>query len=285
MKCLKLLCFILTIPLFIHHTQAQDGEPDNRPVLDPWSTGLLIDNHTPLTPWAKSLEFIIHHRFGKIEDFSDLFGIYAPSNIRLGLNYGVTDNLMVGFGTEKNNKLQDFQVKWTPIRQTRSGNIPVSLSVYGNFAIDARNKEVFGENYAFTNRFSYFSQLIIARKFGNRASVLLAPSFSHFNAADSLWDHDKIGISLGTRIRVYNQISFIAEYDQPLHIESIREYRDPILSKPNVAFGFEIGTPTHAFQVFAAPWSEIVPQKNFAFNQNDFTKGDFRLGFNIIARF
>jgi len=49
---------------------------------------------------------------GKIKDIKDLFGIYAASNIRLGLNYSLMDDLMIGFGTTKDQKLQDFRVKY-----------------------------------------------------------------------------------------------------------------------------------------------------------------------------
>jgi hypothetical protein len=54
-----------------------------------------------------------------------LYGIYAPSNIRLGFNYGITSKLTVGFGTEKNNKMQEFLLKYAILSQNRGGTIPV----------------------------------------------------------------------------------------------------------------------------------------------------------------
>lgn len=283
---LKKLFLLTSLFLFLfgHLAIAQEAEEDDRPVFDPYACGRLVDNQTVVNPYGKTFEVIIQHRFGEIEEINDLFGIYAPSNIRLGVNYGITDNIMVGFGTEKNNKLQDFQGKWTFLQQTTSGRIPVSVAAYGNMAIDARDDEVFGQNYAFTNRLSYFAQVIISRKFSDRISLLVAPSFSHVNAADSLIDHDKIGISVGGRIKFYNEMSFIFEYDHPLHLEQIREYTDPFESKPNLALGIEIGTLTHAFQIYVAPFDKIVPQHNYIYNENDFTDGGMRFGFNIIAR-
>jgi len=263
---------------------AQEDEPDTRPVMDPFSAPILIDNQTTVTPWKGSFQYIIEHRFGKIEELSDLYGIYAPSNIRMGINYGLTENIMIGFGTEKNSKLQDFSAKWTPFEQTRSGNIPVSVSVYGNMAIDARADDAFGTEYKFTHRLSYFSQLIVSRKFGNWLTVQAAPSFSHFNSADSLVEHDIIGIYGGVRAKVTPQMAIVGEYHQPLKFENLMEYRNwEYPPEPGFSLGVEIGTATHAFQVFVASMEHLVPQKNYLYNYNE--PGDFRVGFNITVRF
>lgn len=262
---------------------AQD-EPDNRPVLDPYASPTLIDNPTTLTPWPGSFQYVIQHRFGVIEELSDLYGIYAPSNIRMGINYGITENIMVGFGTEKNNKLQDFSAKYRVLTQTRSGSMPVSVAVYGNMAVDARDEEVFGVNYKFTNRLSYFSQLIVSRKFSHWLTLHVAPSFSHVNAADSLIEHDIIGVHAGGRAVFRGTSAFIFEYHHPLLVEGIMEYREwHYEPQPSLALGVEFGTATHAFQVFVAPFEHLVPQKNYLFNYNEL--GDMRVGFNITVRF
>jgi hypothetical protein len=52
-----------------------------------------------------------------------------------------------------------------------------------------------------------------------------------------------------------------------------------------LALGFEVGTPTHCFQLFAANYDKITPQKNLANNLNDFTKGEILIGMNVIVRF
>ena len=72
---------------------------------------------------------------------SDLVGIWAPSNIRIGVSYAVHDRLTLGFGTSKFDVLQDFNWKVALLRQTRGNEMPVSVSYYGNFTIDADNKQ------------------------------------------------------------------------------------------------------------------------------------------------
>ena len=162
--------------------------------------------------------------------------------------------------------------------------MPVALAYYANVALDARNDEAFGENYAFTNRFSYFHQLIIARKFNDRLSVQLAPSYAHFNAVDTkLWDHDYLGVSAGARFKAFGEFSVIAEYDQAFSIKGGSEAENT--PKPNLLLGFEIGTPTHTFQLFAANYDKITPQKNLANNLNEFAEGEVLIGMNVLVRF
>lgn len=281
------LILILLAALFLgKYSIAQDNKPEDKPVRFAWNSELLIDNQSPLMQTEGTLQLVIHHRFGTFDNgLSDLYGIYAPSNIRLGLRYGIKDWLSLGIGTEKNNKMQDLNWKVKLLKQTRSGRMPVDLTYIGNVVVDARNETFFGTEYSFTNRLSYFHQIMVSRKISDRISAMLAASYTHFNFVDSVafpgMEHDKLGLSLGGRYNFYNEMSFIFEYDLPIDLKG--EEEEP--SKPNLGFGLEIGTSTHAFQVFMANYSQIINQKNIVFNKNDFTSGDWLLGFNIVVRF
>jgi hypothetical protein len=278
--------FIIVISvLFVKFSlfaQEQEKKKD-KPVRAPFESGILIDNQTVFIPVPKTLELIIEHRFGKMNNgISDLYGIYAPSNIRLGLNYSLNKKLMLGFGTSKDKKLQDFRLKWNVFEQTRQNTMPVAVTLYGNMAVDARNNEVFGNNYQFTNRLSYFAQIIIARKINHIFSVQIAPSFSHINTVDSLYEHDKLALSFSGRASTSPQSSIIFNYDLPLEIEGIYEHRQPAFKpKPNLGVGWEISTSTHAFQMFIGTAKWLVPQYNIMENANDWTSGDIMIGFNI----
>jgi len=277
----KLLLFVITFAC-IGNIYGQEEEED-KPERDAFEAPILIDNHTVVTPFKGGFEYEIHHRFGTVENgIDDLFGIYAPSNIRMGLNYGITDDIMVGFGTTKDSKLQDLQWKYTFLRQTRSKRIPVTLSYYGNVVLDATSSDNFGpeEDFKPIHRLSYLNQLIIAHRFNFRYSLQVAPSFIYYNAVQQGMKNANFGLHAGGRAKLFGSYSFIAEYDQLL--TSQEEGFEP---KPNLAFGIEIGTATHAFQIFAANYAGIIGQRNFMFNTNDFTEGEFLLGFNITVRF
>jgi len=295
LNTLKIAAVIL---LFAFSAQAfaQDEAtgPDRRPVKEVFNSSLLIDQQTNIGPYKGGLELIIHHRFGTMDKgFSDLIGIYASSNIRLGFNYGITERLSIGIGTERYNKFQDIYAKYLIFQQKRTG-MPISLSFLTQVGLDARNKEIFGKDSAFIGRFSYFNQLILSRKFSSKLSLQVAPSFSHFNAVDSTQWNDYLGISVGGRFKVYNEMSIIATYDQGFAImpnlsASSRAARkeDLIAPKPSFGLGLEIGSPTHCFMVFASNSYNIIPQKNFAYNKYSILDGakGIRIGFNLTVRF
>ena len=277
---LLILLFILPASLIF----AQDQEADtDLPVDAPFEAAVLIDNQTVVGPYKGGLEFQIYHRFGTVKNgITDIFGIYAPSNIRLGLNYGITEKLMIGGGSTKDYKLQDLQLKYAILQQTQSGKIPVSVSFYGNTVIDARAEDAFGpaNTYLEIHRLSYFSQLIVAHKFNDKFSLQVAPGFIYYNAVDEGYKNANFSIHAGGRAKIIGSNSLIFEYDQLLTKQDI-----PVQPKPNLSLGYEIGTGTHAFQVFIANYSGIISQRNLMFNTNNFNKGEFLLGFNITVRF
>ncbi len=273
-------------------TQAQEG---SKPVRNTFGTGTLIENQTVATPYKGGIELNIQHRFSRITTYVDLFGIYGSANTRIGLNYGITDRIMIGVGTTKDYMLQDLQWKYLILQQTQDGKMPVSLSYFGNFVIDARSDNAFGPkvSYKFIHRFSYLTQLIVARKFGEKISVQVAPSMAYFNSSpkylaegDTIYHNYKnlnFGVSAGLRANLFGAHSLILEYDQLLTKQDLGT-GDP-QPKPNLSLGWEIGTGTHTFQVFVTNYNQIISQRNLVFNTNDFTKGDYMVGFNITVRF
>jgi hypothetical protein len=89
---------------------------------------------------------VIQHDFGTIQDhWSDLWGIWGASNIRLGMSYTITKDLQIGFATTKFNLLQDLSLKYVFVRQ-RQGGFPVTISAFGNVALNASNKSQLGNN-------------------------------------------------------------------------------------------------------------------------------------------
>jgi hypothetical protein len=171
--------------------------------------------------------------------------------------------------------------------------MPIDLTIYGNMAIDGRNSSVFttataDSTYKFVNRLSYFSQVMVSRKFNDWFSMTLNASFTHYNSvpADSVgfkgMDHDKIGIGAMARFKLTPQTSFVISYSQPLRISQLSEHQIVTNeSLPNFSFGVEIATATHAFQIFVTTGNGIIPQDNYLWNTSDWTKGEFRFGFNI----
>lgn len=283
---LLLLLFVCAGPLF-----AQDSATAAQPVLKPevrlakntFESAWLTDNQTVMVPKKKSLEFIIQHRFGIVNNgYKDFYGLFAPSNIRLGLNFVPINKLSVGAGLTKERMQVDLNAKYAIFKQTENNRMPVSVSFYGNMVIDTRNKSNF--TYG-VHRFSYFSQLMVARKITERFSAQVSGSFSWFNNVEGYVDskgqiqkkmkNGHLAIEVMGRYKFSDKSAIIINYDQPL---TQHPTNNP---HPNIAFGLETTTDSHAFQVFAGNYYGLVPQSNNFFNQHDYTKGQFLIGFNM----
>lgn len=290
--------FILSgLTLTTAFAQEEEEKEVDKPVRAPFESGYLIDNQTTMIPYKGTLEYAILHKFGTMDNgLSDMYGIYAPgANIKLALNYVPLTNFQIGLGLTKKNMYTDLNAKWTILEQTRENTIPVAVSLYGVLAIDGRNEDSFGSGKVthpgegllpydidFADRFSYFSQLIVSRKFTHWLSLQAGASFTHYNMVGELYDHDKIGLHFNGRLRFSMQSSFIFNYDVPLKIKEISEQREwTDHPKPNLAFGVEISTSTHAFQIYAGSSDGIVPQDVIMFNQSDWKDNGLAFGFTI----
>lgn len=264
-------------------TNEPETKPASKPVKNTFNSNWIIDNQSVMVSKKGTFEFDIQHRFGTVNNgYSDFFGLYAPSNIRLGFSYVVRDRLQLGFGFCKELLQWDVNLKYALLKQMTSGGSPVSVTFFGNGVIETGKST----NYvSFTDRMSYFSQLIVARKVNEKFSVQGSVSLSYYNNVpgyiDSkneiqpLMNNAHFAAALQARYRLTDNIAFLVNYDQPL---TEHPSNNP---HPNIAFGFEATTSAHAFQLFAGNYNSIIPQRNNMFNQNDYTKGQFLIGFNI----
>jgi len=266
--------------------------PKERPVRPAFESGLLFDAATTVVQPSKTLEFVLQHRFGYIDGAKDFFGIWGSSNIRVGVNYSILDKLTVGVGTTKMKRLQDLQIKYKIIEQTRSNSIPVTVVVHEVVGVDARDKSTWDQNagatgYQFSNRMSYFTELMVSRRFDDHLSLQVGGAFTHYNCVDSVYDHDRVSLSFAGRYKFSPQGSFIVAGDFPLDITGIKDFKKVadvntiIYDKPNISVGVEISTSTHAFQIYLASAQGILPQEDVMWNNHDFFKKGFMIGFNL----
>jgi hypothetical protein len=281
---------------------AQDSipaEPEvtQKPLAKPaFESGIALDNITVAIPSAHTLEFVLQHRFGTIQNgWTDIYGLWGASNIRLGLNFSITKNVVVGLGTTKNNRLQDFQVKYTFLHQ-RKGGFPLTIAYYFDVSLNASDKANFGTGYKYIDRFAYYNEFLFARRFNNMLSAQIGLSYTHFNkvdkASDSLARNDAFAFSLLARVKVSPQSSILLSYVQPIVLNydpafivrdgnnwmEIPKNRKPY---PNVSLGWEVSTSTHAFHVYISAAQGILPSEVVMHNSNDFFNGYILVGFNL----
>jgi hypothetical protein len=246
----------------------------------------IIDNQTVMVPIKGTFEFDIQHRFGTVNNgFTDLFGMFASATMRLGFSYAPINNLQVGFGATNERMEVDWNLKYALLKQTKDSSIPVSITYYGNAAMDTRKKDNTTLFVNTSDRFSYFNQIIIARKVSEKFSVQVSPSYTHFNNLEGYldasgnvkpkWKNDNFSISASGRYKISDESAIIVNYDQPITQNPTNNPR------PNLSFGIEMKTSGHDFEIFFGNYSSLLPQNNNLYNQNDYRKGQFLIGFNI----
>ncbi len=283
--------FCLLILLSMQVT-AQDAATDStqpapvvkkKAVKNTFESNWIQDNQSVMVPIKGTFEMDIQHRFGVVKNgYKDLFGIYAPSNIRIGFCYVLKKDFQVGLGFTKDRLQWDLNGKYAIVKQGKTGGWPISITWFGNIVMDTRPKENFVNN---GDRLSFFNQVLIARKITDKFSVQVAPSISHYNNIAGYTDangkiqptmkNNHVAIAFMGRYKMTAKTNFLVNYDQPLTQHPMDN------PHPNISFGLEMITSSHAFQFFASNYHNIIPQSNNYFNENDYTKGEFLIGFNI----
>ena len=246
----------------------------------------IIDNQSVMVPIKGTFEFDINHRFGIMSNnFTDLFGLFALANMRLGFDYTPIKDLQIGFGAGNYNMLVDWNAKYALLKQTRNNSMPVSVTLYGDVAMDTRAKNSSIPIVNTSDRFSYFSQILIARKFTEALSLQAGIALTHFNNIPGFLNanndivqelkNDNLTASFSGRYKISPKTSIIFSIDQPLTQNPMNN------PHPNISFGLDMRSSGHDFQVFVGNYGYTLPEFNTVYNQNDFTKGQFLIGFNI----
>lgn len=272
-----------------------------KPVKNTFNGTFIIDNQSVMVPVKGAYEMNIQHRFGPInKGYEDFWGLFAPSNMRLGVSYSPIKNLSLGGGITKIDKIWDIGAKYAIITQT-PGKYPVSVTYFANMGFDTR-KNVDSSLFKYNSqRYSFFNQILIARKINDRFSLQAGLSVSHQNAVNGFYTkndstgketfaemkHDHLAASLSGRYKFTNAASFLFDYNQPITKHNIN---NPV---PSASFGLEFYTSGHSFQMFFTNFFSLSPQHNNLYNQNspfNYTKDDtgakvqggkYLFGFNI----
>lgn len=251
----------------------------------------LMNSQTTEQPAKQTMQFIISHRFGRIGGgYKEFFGLDA-SNIRIGVEYGIIDNLSVGLGRSSFEKTFDGYLKWRIIRQQKGRwNIPITITAFTSMAIKSNDWADPARHNFISSRFFYTYQLIISRKFGDWVSLELLPTLVHRNLVATVKDkNDVFALGAGISVRASRRVRFNAEYYYVFPKQIVSSYNNEKV-RNNLSIGVDIETGGHVFQISLSN-SQGMIEKNFVTETtgNWFPKKfkDFgvQLGFNITRGF
>jgi hypothetical protein len=290
----RILCMALGVLFAVPYAAAQDdllkllGDEPKEPVYTnaSFKTTRVINGHSLENTGHGVLDFRISHRFGLLSGGAkEAFGLDG-AQVRLGLDYGVTDRLMVGIGRSGYQKTVDGFVKYKLLRQCDEGcGMPISLAVVGASSMTTLEPEQvpwYGADRTdyFTNRLSYAWTLIIGRKFNERFTLQLNPGVVHRNLVATEADpNDVFHVSGAGRMKVSKRVAVNAEYFYVLREQLAQGYKN------SLSVGFDIETGGHVFQLHLTNSTGMFERSYITETTGDWSKGDIHFGFNISRVF
>lgn len=266
-----------------------------------FKTTRVINSHSLESTAPGVLDFKIGHRFGILSDgASEFFGLDQAS-IRLGLDYGVTDRIMVGIGRSSFQKTVDGFVKYKILKQCDQGcRMPLTIALVAASSMttvqDADLPWVATDptrtNY-FTHRLAYAFQLIAGRKFSEVFTLQIMPGVVHRNLVTYNEEaNDVINVGMAGRVKLTKRLALNAEYFYvlPEQTQGVVSGTDQ-LDDPNpgnfnsLSLGFDIETGGHVFQLHFTNSTGMAERGFITETTNSWEKGEIHYGFNISRVF
>ena len=221
--------------------------------------------------------FIVAHRFGSIKDgFEGFYGL-DNANTQIKFIYGLTEGVHIS--AARSQLAYDFAIKYALLPQIKDG-FPVSVVGFNSLSINNTLKESVYPELQFDNRFTYVAQLLISKKFSDKLSLEVVPTFFHENFVENeLQNNTQYAIGFGGRYKFAKRWSLNIDYAAHLNRASNSIYNNPL------SIGFDLETGGHVFQMHFTNSQGIDEAGYLARTSGDWSKGDVFFGFNLARVF
>ncbi|KOY85957.1 hypothetical protein AD998_07195 [bacterium 336/3] len=258
--------------------ELENGTKDTTAVFSTFKGTRIINLQSIENPASKDLIFLISHRFGRLnEGISEFFGL-DQATIRLGLEYGINDNIAVGLGRSSLNKTLDGFVKIKLLKQTADNRIPLSVSWFSSMAANTLSYTNPAQDDFLGGRMAYTHQLLLARKFSSKFSLQVSPTIVHRNLVNTPQDPNRVfAVAMGGRYKFTKRLAITAEY--------IPTFTDMPNNTQSVSLGLDIETGGHVFQLHFTNSQGMIDRYFVPETTGLWEKGDIYFGFNVARVF
>lgn len=293
----KIKYLLISFSLFTLHTQAQEADSLLK-ALDSGGVATTVDaafksthvvlSHSSETQKKHDLDLRIRHHFGDIGgrfgSAHTLYGLDVATDLFIGLDYGVTDDFTVSVGRSKQDELFNFSGKYKLLKQKSNGTMPINMTLFAQLGWIAREPFNESEFTQYSDRFSYFFQSIISRKFSSRLSLEVMPGFLVRNNMEDEGDSKNLfSLGFAGRMKITKRLSFVADYTVVNGLSRPKDLTEAYYNPFGV--GLEIETGGHIFSLNFMN-SEYIVENNFIPNtKKSWGKGGVRFGFTISRNF
>ncbi len=254
----------------------------------------IVNTHSVETLPARKLDVRIGHRFGDLlgdnGGWPTFYGLENAADVMIGAAYGVTNELSVGLHRTKGSgsltALLNGSVKYRLLYQKTDNSMPLSLTFVGISTVSTTSKSSSAEAISSfpktSHRFVHAAQLLVARKFGDRFSLQLIPSYVHRNLVANDDENGIVSLGLATRLQLNKVLGIIADFTYPF--STLRNAEDSGFYPP-FGIGLEIDTGGHVFQVNFTNATGIMETDYIPYTRANWADTEFRLGFTISRKF
>lgn len=222
---------------------------------------------------------IIAHRFDYLKNgFADFFGLDNAST-QIKVLYGINDWLNVHASRSGFQKTYELATKYRLVSQKKNGS-PIAVVGFNSITANAELNDKLLPKLKFVNRLSYTTQLLISRKFSNKLSLEVAPTFFHENYV--LYDeqnNNQFALGMGGRYKISKHVAFTMDYVTHLNRATVSTFKNPL------AVGVDIETGGHVFQLHFTN-AQAMHEAGFIGNTSgSWGKGEISFGFNLVRVF
>ena len=284
MKVLRLLAMLMCSSTVLYaqddllNELSKQDSAQTVPVTATFKSTRVVNGQSVETMKKKHLDFRISHRFGKLNSGAYQFFGLDQATMRLGFEYGLTDDLEIGVGRSTSQKVYDFFAKYKVLKQTTGArNIPVSITLFGGTGAATVDKE-----RKFQDKLYYTAQVLVARKFGERLSLQLSPTYLYRTMPDVQGDEKVVlAVGIGGRFTLSKRVSLNGEYFYTAREKNTvtAPYHD------SMSFGVDIETGGHVFQLHFTNSLGMIEKQFIGETAGSWGKGDIHYGFNISRTF
>ena len=288
MEWIKKILFFLLISncMFSQESLESFLEPKNNDrdiVLSTFFSTRIINAHSIELYQPGTLDMRISHRFGALKTgFYELFGL-DQATIRLGFEYGLTKNIMIGVGRSSYKKNYDGFIKYSIIKQRKKQKLPVSIVYFSSLSVQSIKKQQ--ENYPFSGRLSYCNQLLISSKINKKFSLQIMPTYVHKNMVDfTSYFNDIFLIGSAIKYNIFRSTSLNFEYFYRITDADISNQNQDTFYN-SFSIGLDIEAGGHVFQLHVTNSFSMYEVGFLTETNRSWSDGGIHFGFNISREF
>ncbi|MGH2643825.1 MAG: DUF5777 family beta-barrel protein [Chitinophagaceae bacterium] len=283
--------------------------PGNQPVIATFNSPYIVSAQSNETLHKHDLTLYISHRFddiaGKYGGVKTLFGMDNATDVKIAFQYGISNRLTVGIGRYKGapelrylnvpfNTISELwfgEIKYRLLQQTENNHVPFAITLYGNALASSRASDENPSSDAhfnnFSDRWDFMLQAIFARKFSDKLSFAILPTYLRRNYVAFGDENNLYALGVGGRWQFNRSMAIVADCFVPFRSQASKNYfkSNGIIFYAPISVGWEIVTGGHVFHIDFTNGDAISGNQMIPYTTRNWGKGEFRWGFNLSRTF